>query len=79
MPDADVASVAEALARVLGDKELRDRLGRAGIETAQEYAWEKRIDALERFLQDVAAPRRLVLGDGPAVLTEVPRPLGERI
>jgi hypothetical protein len=47
------------LARVLGDRELRERLGRAGIETAREYAWERPIDALEAFLEEVAAPRRV--------------------
>jgi hypothetical protein len=41
---------------------LRARLGRAGIETAQEYAWERRIDALEAFFQRVAASRRMALG-----------------
>ena len=41
--------------------ELRARLGRAGIETAQEYAWERRIDALEAFFERVAASRRMAL------------------
>ena len=36
-------------------------LGRAGIETAQEYAWERRIDALEEFFEKVAASRRMAL------------------
>jgi GT2 family glycosyltransferase len=69
MPEPDVQAVSAALVRVLADTELRERLGSAGIQTAQEYAWDKRIDSLERFLTDVAAPRRLVLGDGPAVMT----------
>jgi hypothetical protein len=38
---------------------LRDRLGRAGMATAAEYAWNVRIDALERFLLQVAEPRTL--------------------
>jgi len=59
VPDADADAVSAALARVLGDRELRERLGRAGIETAREYAWERRIDALEAFLEEVAAPRRV--------------------
>ncbi len=66
MPDPDQASVSAALARLLADPELRARLGRAGIETAAEYAWELRIDALERFFQGVAAPRRVKL-DGDVV------------
>jgi len=56
MPDPDQDSVSEALARVLSDPELRERLGRAGIETAADYAWERRIDALEAFLADLARP-----------------------
>ncbi len=36
-------------------------LGRAGVETAADYAWERRIDALERFLGEVAEPTELDL------------------
>ncbi len=36
--------------------------GGAGIETAREYAWERRIDALEAFFGRVAASRRMALG-----------------
>jgi GT2 family glycosyltransferase/glycosyltransferase involved in cell wall biosynthesis len=57
MPDPDVRSVAGALTRLLADPELRARLGRAGIETAADYAWERRIDALEGFFQRVAGSR----------------------
>ena len=66
MPDSDRDAVSDALARVLGDPELRERLGRAGEATAQDYSWERRIDALEQFLERVATPRRLEL-DGGAV------------
>ncbi len=51
MPEPNAAAVGEALRRLLEDPELRERLGRAGIETAQAYTWEKRIDALEAFLR----------------------------
>jgi GT2 family glycosyltransferase/glycosyltransferase involved in cell wall biosynthesis len=64
MPDPERAAVSEALERLLSDHELRARLGRAGIETAKEYAWERRIDALEAFLEGVAAPRRVSLESG---------------
>ncbi|MGH2854928.1 MAG: glycosyltransferase [Solirubrobacteraceae bacterium] len=57
MPAPDTAAVRDALARMLADSELRARLGRAGIETAAQYAWERRIDALEAFLEGVARPR----------------------
>jgi len=66
MPEPNPAAVGEALGRLLDDPELRERLGRAGTETAQGYTWEKRIDALEAFLEDVARPTRVEL-DGVAV------------
>ncbi len=62
MPEASATAVGAALRRVLDDPELRARLGRAGIETAQDYAWEKRIDALERFFRGVAESRRMARG-----------------
>ncbi len=67
MPEPDVQSVSAALAQLLGDPQLRARLGRAGIETAARYAWERRIDALEAFLEDVAQPRRLDLSQSVAL------------
>ncbi|HEX3909331.1 MAG TPA: glycosyltransferase [Solirubrobacteraceae bacterium] len=57
MPVAGVEQVSAALARLLTDPELRQRLGRAGIETAKPYAWERRIDALEQFFEGLAQPR----------------------
>jgi GT2 family glycosyltransferase/glycosyltransferase involved in cell wall biosynthesis len=65
MPSDDAESVSAAIARLLSDPELRARLGEAGIETAKEYAWERRIDALEAFLEGVAQPRRLELAEEP--------------
>jgi GT2 family glycosyltransferase len=56
MPAPDAKAVSDALARVLGDRDLRERLGRAGVQTAAEFAWERRIDALEGFLEGVARP-----------------------
>jgi GT2 family glycosyltransferase/glycosyltransferase involved in cell wall biosynthesis len=56
MPEPTPDAVAAALARLLADPELRARLGQAGIETAADYAWERRIDALERFFARVARP-----------------------
>jgi GT2 family glycosyltransferase/glycosyltransferase involved in cell wall biosynthesis len=59
MPAADVESVSTALARLLDDPELRARLGSMGVQTAAEYAWERRIDALEGFLEGLArVPQR---------------------
>jgi glycosyltransferase involved in cell wall biosynthesis len=61
MPAANAGAVSAAIARLLADPELRARLGRAGTETAQEYEWERRIDALEAFFERVAASRRMAL------------------
>ena len=58
MPDADPESVSGAIARLLGDPELRARLGEAGLATAADYAWERRIDELEAFFSGARAPRR---------------------
>ena len=64
--DADPGAVSQALQRILGDAELRSRLIAAGLETAADYAWERRIDRLERFFGEVAAtaPRRSVAPRG---------------
>ncbi len=58
MPEPTVAAVSAALARLLTDPELRERLGEAGMRTAQEYAWERRVDELEGFLRGVTADAR---------------------
>lgn len=54
MPEPSVESVRDAIARLLADEELRRRLGEAGRRTAQDYAWDKRIDELEAFLTALA-------------------------
>jgi glycosyltransferase involved in cell wall biosynthesis len=54
IPEPTVESVSGALRRLLGDAALRERLGRAGIETAADYAWTRRIDELEAFLDRLA-------------------------
>jgi GT2 family glycosyltransferase/glycosyltransferase involved in cell wall biosynthesis len=59
MAESDRSSVAEAIQRILGDPALRERLGRAGIETAANYSWTRRIDALERLFEEIATPRRI--------------------
>jgi len=60
VPEQDTASVSAALRRLLAEPELRECLGKAGIETAVDYAWERRIDALEAFLEEVARPSETV-------------------
>ena len=56
MPPSDPDAVAAALAELLRDPGLRERLGQAGIATAADYAWSRRIDALERILETIASP-----------------------
>ncbi len=59
MPKPGRRSVTVALRELLADPGLRARLGRAGLATAVDYAWDARIDALERFLTEIATPRRI--------------------
>ena len=62
MPEPNPTAVGAALERLLADPALRERLGQAGIETAQAYAWELQIDALEAFFERVAAAGQMALG-----------------
>jgi GT2 family glycosyltransferase len=55
VPDATVGAVREAIARLLADPQMRARLGAEGRKTAQDYAWERRIDALEAYLEGLAS------------------------
>jgi GT2 family glycosyltransferase len=59
VPRRDQRSVTEALARLLADPELRDRLSKSGLTTAAEHSWPQRIDALERFFEEITRPRRI--------------------
>lgn len=66
MPEAERSAVTGAIRRLLEDDALRRRLGRAGIETAAPYAWERRIDALEAFFDGLAvkgSPRHTARSD----------------
>ncbi|HYP49188.1 MAG TPA: glycosyltransferase [Thermoleophilaceae bacterium] len=58
MADANAEAVSAAIARLLGDPGLRARLADAGRRTAAEYAWERRIDQLERFYLGLAEPAK---------------------
>nr|MDQ3850997.1 glycosyltransferase [Actinomycetota bacterium] len=75
MPEPTVAAVRGAIQRLLADPALRERLGAAGRRTAQDYAWEKRIDALEGFLDGLVtgATRGDVLADGRGEASPQPR------
>jgi phosphatidylinositol alpha-mannosyltransferase len=41
VPPGDSMSLAVAMGSLLGNEALRDRMGRAGLQTAQSYAWDK--------------------------------------
>ena len=49
----DPPSLAAALDRVAGDRELRDRLGEQSLIRAQEYSWERLTERLERVYAEV--------------------------
>ncbi len=72
MPKPSVEDVTAALTRLLTDPELRARFGDTGADTAAEYAWERRIDALESFLTDVAQPRTSFNGSDAVPLRRIP-------
>ena len=57
MPEAEPRAVAAAIQRVLDDEVLRARLVEAGLQTAREYDWSRKLDDLERFFEGVAASR----------------------
>jgi glycosyltransferase involved in cell wall biosynthesis len=62
MPAGHAEDVAAALTRLLADPPLRARLASAAIATAADYAWERRIDTLEQFLNQTATPHQVDLG-----------------
>jgi hypothetical protein len=57
MPDRRAASVRDALARLLRDRGLRERLAAEGRATAQAYAWPGKLDELDRRFRALAAQR----------------------
>jgi len=58
-PEGDGEAMAEALRRLLGDRELRARLARRGREVVEQFRGEKTGERLERFFMTrAAAPRR---------------------
>jgi GT2 family glycosyltransferase/glycosyltransferase involved in cell wall biosynthesis len=71
--DPDPESVSGALERLFGDPGLRSRLADAGLRTVVEYAWERRIDQLEEFLEGLE-----LLGDARGLAREHPEPERQR-
>lgn len=58
VPHGDVAALTGALGRVLGDAELRDRLGRQARSFAEGFSWDASAAAMERFLARVVRKSR---------------------
>lgn len=59
MSEPRPAAVAADVRRLLDDPTLRASLGQAGIDTADAHAWAPRIEALERFMYEIARPRKI--------------------
>ncbi|HLM50448.1 MAG TPA: glycosyltransferase family 4 protein, partial [Solirubrobacteraceae bacterium] len=57
MPEPTPDAVAAAIARLLDDRALRERLVAAGRATARRYGWEPRIDVLEAVYEEAARAR----------------------
>ena len=57
MPPEDVSSLANAMSRILTDRDLRARLSQAGLERARDFAPEKIIPQWEELLLEIARSR----------------------
>lgn len=55
VPHGDVGALAAALGRLLGDAELRARMGRAARAFAERFSWDASADAVETVLRRVVA------------------------
>lgn len=58
VPHGDVPRLAGAVARILGDPALRERLGRQARSFAEGFSWEASADAMEDFLDRVVRGSR---------------------
>lgn len=55
VPHGDVEALASGIGRILGDPELRDRLGRQARAFAEGHSWDASATAMETFLSRVVA------------------------
>lgn len=55
VPHGDIAALAERLARVLRDAQLRERLGTGARDFAQRFSWDRAADDTERHLRNVVS------------------------
>jgi glycosyltransferase involved in cell wall biosynthesis len=58
VPHGDVERLSDAVARLLGDPELRDRMGREGRRFAAGFSWDGSARATEAFLQRLVTHSR---------------------
>jgi glycosyltransferase involved in cell wall biosynthesis len=54
VPKDDERALARTLERLLGDRDLRERLRQGGLATTGRYTWDAATDRLEAFYRDVA-------------------------
>ncbi|MFC7583802.1 hypothetical protein ACFQYP_08585 [Nonomuraea antimicrobica] len=66
VPPRDVDALAEALGRVMGDRDLRVRLGAAAAETAHGYTPDVVMPLWERLFAELTAGRPITEGPHPA-------------
>lgn len=53
VPEGDPRALADILGHLICEPELRDRLGKRGIEIAREYAWTRIADQIEEIYQEL--------------------------
>jgi glycosyltransferase involved in cell wall biosynthesis len=58
VPAGDVAALSQAIERILGDRDLAERLAQAALEDVPKYSWQRRAEQLESlFTESTAAGR----------------------
>ncbi len=55
VPQDDDAALAEAIERLLGDADERERLAQAGLRTAAQYRWPDVLNSVAEFYESVAS------------------------
>ena len=49
----NIESIANAIKRLIDDKELREKLAKNGLKTSKEYDWDKAVEEHEKILMDI--------------------------
>jgi glycosyltransferase involved in cell wall biosynthesis len=58
VPHGDVQALADAIGRLVADRDLRERMGRQASDFARTFSWEAAADAFERYLTRLVAEGR---------------------